>query len=92
MFSSYFDEQSGFIKTFRKYFPFVVIPQIAMLFYAIYLRIAQYDITVNRYFVVVFGIWLLVISLYFIVSKKKEIAVIPSILTLFTIIISLGPW
>lgn len=92
MFSSYFDEQSGFIKTFRKYFPFVVIPQIAMLFYAIYLRIAQYDITVNRYFVIVFGIWLLVISLYFIVSKKKEIAVIPSVLTLFTIIISLGPW
>lgn len=92
MFSSYFDEQSGFIKTFRKYFPFVVIPQIAMLFYAIYLRIAQYDITVNRYFVVVFGIWLLVISLYFIFSKKKEIAVIPSVLTLFTIIISLGPW
>lgn len=92
MFSSYFEESNGFIKTFRKAFPFVVIPQLFMLFYAIYLRIAQYDITVNRYFVVVFGIWLWVISLYFIISQRKQIFMIPAVLTLFTIIISIGPW
>ncbi len=47
------------IKLSRKFFPIAVIPQIFMLFYAIYLRINQYDITMNRYFVVVFGVWLL---------------------------------
>lgn len=47
-------EKRPFLQAFRKYFPFVVLPQILMLFYAIYLRIAQYDITINRYFVVVF--------------------------------------
>ena len=31
----------------REAFPEVVIPQIFMLFYAIYLRINQYDITIN---------------------------------------------
>jgi hypothetical protein len=62
-----------------------------MLFYAIYLRINQYDITVNRYFVVVFGLWLLVVSLYFIFSKKKNLIIIPSVLTLFVIIISIIP-
>jgi hypothetical protein len=60
-----------------------------MLFYAIYLRINQYDLTINRYFVVIFGIWLLVISIYFIFSKKKNLMVIPAILTIFTIIISI---
>ncbi|NDK09791.1 DUF4153 domain-containing protein [Candidatus Gracilibacteria bacterium] len=82
----------SFILTFRRLFPFVVIPQLAMLFYAIGLRIGQYDLTINRYFVFVFGIWLLVISLYYIISRKKSLVFIPAILTLFIVIISLGPW
>lgn len=92
MFSSIFQEENKYIKSFRKYFPFVVIPQLFMLFYAIYLRINQYDLTMNRYFVVIFGIWLVVISLYFAFSKQKQIYFIPAILTIFTIIISIGPW
>jgi len=63
-----------------------------MLFYVIYLRINQYDITINRYFVVVFGIWLLFVSLYYIFSKKKYIGNLIVLLTVFTVIISVGPW
>jgi hypothetical protein len=92
IFSYIFEEKNKFIKTFRKYFPCAVIPQIFMLFYAIYLRIAQYDITINRYFVVIFWIWLLSISLYYIFSKKKYLGNLTVLLTLFTIIISVGPW
>ena len=80
-----------FIKSFRKIFPYAVIPQVFMLFYAIYLRINQYDLTINRYFVVIFGIWLLIISLYFIFSKKKKLIFIPASLALFIIIISIIP-
>lgn len=85
-------ENHKLIILFRKYFPLVVIPQIAMLFYAIGLRIGQYDLTMNRYFVVVFGIWLLVSSVYLIVSQKKSLLYIPTLLTLFSIIISIWPW
>lgn len=92
IFSYIFEEKNNFIKIFRKVFPFVVIPQLFMLFYAIYLRISQYDITMNRYFVVIFGIWLWVISFYLIFSRKKNLAFIPFILTIFTIIISIWPW
>lgn len=92
IFSYIFEETNKFIKTFRKSFPFVVVPQLFMLFYAIYLRINQYDITINRYFVVVFWIWLSVLSVYFIFSKIKHLSVIPIVLTLFTIIISVWPW
>jgi hypothetical protein len=80
------------VHIFRKYFPIIVIPQIWMLFYAISLRIGQYDFTINRYFVVVFGIWLLLSSIYLIVSKKKSLLFLPALLVLFTIIISIGPW
>ncbi|EKE28536.1 MAG: hypothetical protein ACD_3C00048G0001 [uncultured bacterium (gcode 4)] len=92
MFSYAFEEKYKFIWFFRKWFPYVVIPQLFMLFYAIYLRIMQYDITMNRYFIVVFGIWLLVISAYLIFSRKKYLAYIPLILTIFTILISIWPW
>gem|GEM_PF-4230826 len=37
-----YEEKFSIVKLFRKYFPFVLIPQIFMLFYAIFLRINQY--------------------------------------------------
>jgi hypothetical protein len=81
-----------FVATFRRYFPYVVIPQIAMLAYAIYLRISQYDLTMNRYFVVIFGLWLLGVSLYYIISHRQSLAIIPASLSLIALLISLGPW
>jgi hypothetical protein len=63
-----------------------------MLGYAIYLRIDQYGLTMNRYFVVIFGIWLALISLYYIVSKRKSLTVIAATLTAISLIISVGPW
>ncbi len=95
IFSSIFESaewNNKFIELFRKYFPYAVIPQTAMLFYAIALRIGQYDITINRYFVVVFWLWLVWISLYFIISKAKSLLYIPAALTLITIVISIWPW
>lgn len=83
---------SRYIGFFRRYFPFMVIPQIAMLGYAISLRIGQYGLTMNRYFVVIFGVWLLVISLYYLISKGKYLILIPLTLTVISLIISIGPW
>ena len=91
IYSYIFEEKNKSISAFRKLFPYVVIPQIFMLAYAIYLRIAQYDITTNRYFVVVFWLWLLTISIYYILSHKKKISTIVSSLTLFIILISIWP-
>lgn len=92
IFSKPYEELSAIISTFRKFFPYVVIPQLFMLFYAIGLRIGQYDVTMNRYFVVAFGIWLLGVSLYFIVRKSPLLAFIPASLALVSFVISIGPW
>ena len=77
---------------FRKIFPIAVLPQLVMLFYAIFLRINQYDFTINRYLVVVFGIWLLGISSYYAFSRKKSLSAIFCSLLLMTVLISVGPW
>lgn len=80
------------IPMFRKYFPWIVLPQIAMLAYAIYLRTSQYGLTTNRYFVIIFGAWLLVVSLYYVASRTKSLIVLPLSLSLISLIISVGPW
>lgn len=90
--SYHLDEKNIFVKYFRKFFPFIVLPQVGMLFYAIYLRIAQYDLTINRYLVVAFGIWLIVLSVFLIFSKEKRIAYIPLWLIWMIWIISIWPW
>lgn len=92
IFSYAFEFKSNLVRIFRKIFPFAVFFQTPMLFYAIYLRINQYDFTINRYLVVVFWIFLVLVSLYFIFSKKKNLLAIPLFLTIFIIIISILPW
>lgn len=92
IFSYSLENKYLFIKKFRKLFPFFVVPQIIMLFYAIYLRINQYDITINRYLVVSFWVWLFIISLYFIISKNKYLRIIPYSLLLILVFISIWPW
>lgn len=91
-FSYGLEKEFAFVKKFRKALPFAVMPQIAMLSYAIYLRLAQYDLTANRYFVVVFGIMLLVLSAYFAFSKDKRLVAIPVAIVGFAATISIGPW
>lgn len=92
IFSKSYEEEHKAVQVFRRFFPIVVIPQIPMLGYAILLRINQYDLTMNRYFVVIFGIWLTIISLYFVFGKVKSLTVIPATLTAITLLISVGPW
>ncbi|RKW21761.1 DUF4153 domain-containing protein [Candidatus Gracilibacteria bacterium] len=87
-----YEEKITIVKIFRKYFPFVVFPQLFILFYAIFLRINQYGLTINRYLVVIFGIWLSVLTIYFVFSRKKYLAFISVSLFLFTLIFSVGPW
>lgn len=92
IFSKPYEAENDSIRLWRKYFPMLVVPQIFMLAYAIWLRIMQYDLTMNRYFVVIFWIWLLGISLYYIFARRKSLIVIPASLTLITLVISVGPW
>lgn len=73
-------------------FYLVLIPQIGMLFWALWFRISQYAFTENRYFVFIFGWWLLAMAVYFLVSKKKDIRIIPITIFIIAILSSIGPW
>ena len=90
---SYHLRTSSWVERIRSWTPILLLPQIAMLFYAIGLRINQHGWTVNRYLVVAFGLWLLFLSIYFIwQNKRSQLLIIPASLFVAVVLILVGPW
>lgn len=83
-------EGSGWVKIFRKYFFYILPAVVVLLFIAIGKRVGDYGITEERYFVLLTGIWLAGISLYFIFSKKDDIRAIPITLAVGCMIAAVG--
>jgi len=72
---------------YKKWVWVAILFQTIVLGLSIYLRIEQYGITQNRYFIAVMGLWLFCISLYFIFYKNalyKWLFISLSILIIFT--------
>jgi len=80
------------IKHLSRWFYRLLFPLIGLLFVAIGKRLSQYGITEERYFIVALALWLLGISIYFLISKKQSIRYIPISLGLLSLFASFGPW
>ena len=83
--------ESRWIKKFHRGYYLFLIPLVILLFLAIGIRIQEYGLTVNRYIIMLMGIWLAFISIYFSLGKSN-IKTIPISLALFMIFSSFGPW
>ena len=84
-------EDYGVAKLFRNFFPKLVLPILAMMFVSIGLRIGQYGVTENRYYVVLLGIWVLVAMMYFNLRKNLKNIFLPVSLAVFILISLYGP-
>ncbi len=85
-------ESNKWAKTFSRYFPWAVIPLLAMMFASLGIRIKHYGITENRYYVLVLGSWLLGIMLHLNLSKSRKSIVIPVTLAIVALLSVIGPW
>ncbi|MFV1885328.1 MAG: DUF4153 domain-containing protein [Balneola sp.] len=81
----------NWIRVYSKGYYLALIPLIGLLMVSIWVRISEYGVTINRYFVATLGVWLTGIVVYFILSKAKSIKVIPISLCLIAIGVSFGP-
>ncbi len=84
-------KKNAWIAKFSKAYYYVLIPLVILLFIAVIMRINDYGITVNRYVILVLGIWLAIISLYFILGRNN-IKFIPISLAVLMLLASFGPW
>lgn len=70
---------------------YLLFPLVLLLAIAIYIRISNYGITINRYLICLFGFWVFLLSIYFSL-KKTNIKIIPISLAALLFITSFGPW
>jgi Domain of unknown function (DUF4153) len=85
-------DDSVVVSSYRRWFFYVLLPMVALLFVGIGRRMSDYGVTEERYFVAAAGVWLLLLSLYFIFSKIDNIKFIPISLAVFALLSVLGPF
>lgn len=79
------------IKRFSRLYYAALAPLVVILFIAIGIRIGDYGITVNRYIILLLGVWLTITCIYYLVGKKN-IKFIPISLSVMLLLASFGPW
>ncbi len=84
--------KSWVINKFYPWFYILLLPLIALLFVAIFRRIADYGITENRYFVLIIAFWIFSMVLFLLLSKKKQLKVLPISLFILALLSSFGFW
>jgi len=86
-------KESGneWMRQFAKLFFWLMLPLLILLFVAIWVRVTNYGLTEMRYFIILLAIWLLGITLYFIINKHPRIQFIPISLCICTFLSTYGP-
>ena len=84
-------DENKWLKTYSRYFYFLLIPLLLLLFVAVGTRVSNYGVTERRYFLIVLALWLLFITVYFLLSKKQNIKLIPISLCVVTLLAIYGP-
>jgi hypothetical protein len=84
-------DENKWLKTYSRSFYFLLIPLIVLLFTAVGTRVFRYGITEMRYFLILLACWLLLITVYFLITKKQNIKLIPISLSLLTLLSIYGP-
>lgn len=59
-------------KYIERIFFITELPLIALLFTAIFQRIEQYGMTINRYMILIFGVWLLITAIYNLIFRENK--------------------
>ncbi len=84
-------EGNGWIKLFSKFFYVMMIPLVVLLLLAVWKRVGNYGITESRYILVILAVWLTLITVYFLISKKQNTKIIPVSLCILALLATYGP-
>lgn len=76
----------------RKLFFPLVLPLTPMLFPSVWRRVSEYGVTETRYFGILSEFWLAAVSLYYIISRRKDPRIVPASLCLIITLVSFDPW
>ncbi|HHW29528.1 MAG TPA: DUF4153 domain-containing protein [Syntrophomonadaceae bacterium] len=84
-------DENKLANIFSKWMPISILPLLIMMFISMGIRINAYGVTENRYYVVVMGLWVFGIMVYYSLMNKPLNIVLPVSLAIFALISVLGP-
>ncbi|MEM7550334.1 MAG: DUF4153 domain-containing protein [Bacteroidota bacterium] len=84
--------QNSWVKIFAQWFFFLLLPMVALLFLAFFVRVQAYGVTENRYVLFLIGVVLVLLSFYFILRKNASIKAIPIMLVIAGLVATFGPF
>ena len=85
-------DENRWVDAYARWYFIALLPSIAMLLAAIWKRIDQYGITERRYFLAVLGLWLGGMALVYIITRSRNIRLIPLTLCCLALLTFAGPW
>ncbi len=86
------NEGNKWIHLYSKSFYLLMLPLLILLAASVTKRVLDYGITESRYLLIVLGLWLTFITIYFLIKGRDQIRVIPISLLLVALLIVAGPW
>ncbi len=86
------NEQNKWINIYARWYYRLLFPLLLLLAVAIYVRVENYGITENRYFLIALTVWLFATIVYFLFSKTKRILWIPVTLSIVALLSIFGQW
>lgn len=84
-------EGNGWIGVFSRFFYVMMLPLVALLLLAVWKRVSIYGITDARYILILLALWLTIITVYSLFSKKQNIRFIPVSLCILALFAAYGP-
>lgn len=78
-------------EVYSKFFPMAILPLMVMMFTSIGIRIGEYGVTENRYYVVALGIWVFGNMIYLAFASNKKFIILPISLAVIMLISVFGP-
>jgi hypothetical protein len=84
--------ENVWIRFFSRWYYVALIPLVVLLTLSIWRRVSEYGITENRYFVIILGVWLAGIIVYMLLTKARNIKIIPMSLCVVAFLSAYGPW
>jgi len=85
-------KEESWIKWYARATFLSIFPLAILMGLSVYKRIVEYSFTEERLILVFLTFWLIFISIYFVVSRLKNIKAIPVSLAFFLLIANVGPW
>ncbi|ABR49073.1 hypothetical protein Amet_2923 [Alkaliphilus metalliredigens QYMF] len=85
-------KNSQWMKYFITCLPKLIIPLLGMMFVALWIRINAYGITEGRYFVLLIGLWVTCMMIYYALKRDVKNIVLAMTLAIVALATVTGPW